>query len=226
MANYFNLTLDTTGVANPTISIESGATFATTQLVTLTIGTTETPTTGFQMLIWGDVDNTNDANIQTTEGASVWITYTTSKQIKLSSAEGSKTIYLKIRDDVYNASSQVSDTIILDTTLPVVTITGPDVTKISKVDGKNTCSFSFSCDCIFDEYKVKVVAASGNAQDTGTQIGTANGSSNVSGVVGAYPASTPINVAINGTDLETASASDGVKIIKVFVKDESGQWSV
>lgn len=225
MANYFNLTLDTTGVANPTISIEAGAIYASSQLVNLTIGTTDTPTTGYTMKIWGDLDTIYDTNCQSTEGASAWITYTASKQIKLSSGEGSKVIYLKIRDDVYNESAQVSDSIILDLTLPIVTVTGGDVPKISKITGKNICSFSFQSDSVFNEYKIKVVNSSGATNDTGIQIGTTNGSTNMSGTAGNYPANTPINCTINGTDLEVASSGDGMKIIKVFVKDASNLWS-
>lgn len=225
MANYFNLTLDTTGPASPSISIEDGAQFATSQLVDCTIGCEDSVTTGYQMKIWGDVDTEADTNIQTTEGASTWITYQTTKQVTLSETNGEKTLYVKIRDDVYNESSQASDSIILDTDLPEVTITGPDVNKISKIASKDVCSFSFVCDEIFDEYKVKVVASSGAAHDTGTQIPTTAGSSNMAGSAGDYPASTPINCSIKGTDLETASAGDGTKIIKVFVKDQSGQWS-
>lgn len=37
---------------------------------------------------------------------------------------------------------------------------------------------------------------------------------------------TPIEVTITGTDLETASSGDNVKIVKVFVKTEAGIWSV
>jgi hypothetical protein len=226
IANYFSLSLDTTAPASPTISLEGGAAFATDQLITATIGCGDGDTTGYQMILWGDVDTTHNANIQATEGASSWITYSISQQVKLSTTDGSKTVYLKIRDDVYNESSQTSDSIILDATLPVVSITGPDVSKISKQTGKNTVSFSFQCDSIFDEYKVKVVATSGAAHDTGTQIPTTAGSSNMSGSAGDYPASTPINCQIKGTDLETASSGDGLKIVKVFVKDQSGQWSV
>ena len=176
--------------------------------------------------MWGNVDTTHNANIQGTEGASSWITYNVSQQVKLSPVDGSKTIYLKIRDDVYNESAQVSDSINLDQTIPVVTIVGPDVYKISKNNGKNISSFSFQCDSVFNEYKIKVVGASGATHDTGIQIGSANGSSNVSGNVGGYLASTPINCQITGADLESASAGDGSKIIKVFVRDEAGLWSV
>lgn len=225
MANFFNLTLDTTGVVNPTIVIESGSAFANQQLVNLTIGCGDSNTTGYQMKLWGSVDETHDTNVKTIESGSSWTTYNTSKQIKLSSGEGSKTIYLKVRDDVYNSSAQVSDTIILDTNLAVVTTTAPDVTKISKQAGKNICSFSFSSDSPFVEYKVKVVGTSGATEGTGSVLLTTNGSVNVSGV-GSYPASTPINVQINGADLELASSGDAVKIIKVFVKEANNTWSI
>jgi hypothetical protein len=225
LANYFNLTLDTTAPASPTISIEGGATYATQQLVNLTIGTSDGTTTGYQMKIWGDVDTAYDGDVKDTEGGSAWITYATTKQIKLSAADGSKTIYLRIRDDVYNQSAQVSDSINLDTTLPVVTIAGPDVTKISKIVGKDVCSFSFQVDGVFAEYVVKVVTASGAAHDTGVQIPTTAGSTNMSGNSGNYPATTPINCTIKGTDLETASTGDANKIIKVFVRDSANQWS-
>jgi hypothetical protein len=226
MPNYFNLTLDTTGPASPSITIEGGAQYATQQLVTMSIGTQDTQTTGYQMKIWGAVDTSFDSSVQATEGASIWITYTPSKQIKLSSGEASKNIFLKIRDDVYNESAQVSDSIILDTSLPQVTIAGPDVSKISKITGKNVSSFSFQVDCAFKEYKIKVVSSNGAAQDTGAQIPSTAGSTNISGVAGNYEANTPINCSISGADLETASSGDGIKIIKIFVKDLADQWSV
>lgn len=233
MANNFTLKLDTTGPASPTVQIESGATFATNQLVNLTIGTTDTPTTGYQMKVWGTLDLTQakaDGLVgagaaATAESDALWITYVTAKQVKLASGDGAKTVYVKIRDDVFNESGQASDSITLDTTIPVVSITGPDVSKISKQATKNTCAFSFTVDTDFVEYKVKIVASAGAAHTTGAQIGTASGSTNMSGT-GAYTTGTPISCTIKGTDLETASAGDGDKIIKVFVKDSSDLWSV
>lgn len=225
MANYFNLTLDTTGPSNPTISVSSNASYATAQLVDCQISTGDGTTTSYQMKVWGSVDTAYDTNIQATEGASSWITYATTKQIKLSSGDGNKTINVKIRDDVYNESSIASDSIILDTTRPVVTISGPDVTKISEQSGKNVASFSFTVDTAFVEYKIKVVSSSGSAESTGTLIPVTAGSTNMSGNSGSYAANTAINCTINGTDLETASAGDGAKVIKVFVKDSAGNWS-
>jgi hypothetical protein len=225
MANYFNLTLDTTGPANPSIAF-AGA-FATAQLQTVTIGTSDGTTTSYQMKIWGNVDPTYDANVQTTEGGSTWITYATSKQIKLSTGDGLKTINIKIRDDVANESSLAQDTVTLDMTAPIVNITaGPTVTRVSLQTGNNTCQVTWSADADIDQYIVKVVPAIDSDNTAGTAIGTAGGSTNVSGS-SAIPSGTGTTTTIKGSDLQTASSGDGVKIVKVFVRDSNtGLWSV
>ena len=120
----------------------------------------------------------------------------------------------------------MNDTITLDTSVPTVTITGPDKSKISKVAGFNQSIINFMSDVAFEEYKVCVVPATSSAQDAGTVIGTTNGSINTSGNEGGYEASTNIQVTINGADLEAASAGDGVKIVKVFANNAAGTWSV
>ncbi len=223
MASYVTITLDTTGPASATMTIDGGAQFCTNQLVTVALSSPATDE--LQMKIWGNVDTTYNANIQATEGASNWITYQESIQAMLSAGDGAKTLYGKIRDDVYNESAQVSDTITLDTTIPAAAIAGPDVNKISKITGKNTAAFSFQADQDFTEYKVKVVGSTGAAHDTGTVIPTTAGSTNTSGT-GTWTTASVINVTINGTDLETASSGDGAKIVKVFIKDGAGNWSV
>lgn len=228
MANYVYITLDTTAPSNPTISISGGAVFATAQLVNLTISVGDADTTGYQMKIWGDVDGSHNAGVQSTEGSSTWISYSTNPQIKLSAGEGSKSISIKVRDDVYNESSVVVDSITLDTSLPVVTVTLPDVSKISKMTNKNSASFTFSSSESFVEYKVKLVGATGATHDTGTQIPTTGGSTNVTGT-GSFTSATVTTVTIKGVDLETAGANavgNVQSIIKVFIKDSSGQWSV
>lgn len=226
MANYFLLTLDTTAPQSPAISIEAGSMYANQQLVDCAISTADADTTGYQMKIWGDVDTTQNTDIQTLEGDSNWMAYSTTQQVKLSTGDESKTLYLKIRDDVLNESAQASDDIILDTSLPVVSITGPDESKISKISGANVSAFSFTVDAEFEEYKVKVVSSAGASHDTGTQIPTTGGSTNMSGAAGSYPASTAINCSVYGADLESASAGDGEKIVKVFARDAAGNWSI
>lgn len=227
MAAHVTLTLDTTAPAGVSVSINSGAATATSATVTLTIGTSDGDTSGYSMKIYGDVsDSAAPSEYRAVEGNAPWISYATSKSVDLSSGDGSKTVRVKVRDDVGNASSEATDAITLDTTLPVVTITaGPSVTKISKVATFDTATFDFEVDVAFEEYKVKAVANSGSAHTTGTQIPTTAGSTNVSGAAGGYAAETPITVTVKGADLETASAGDGAKTVKVFAKDAAGNWS-
>lgn len=224
MANFINIMLDTTAPSNPYVNINGGATFSNSQLVSISIGTTDEDTTGYQIKIWGNVDGAYDTNIQTAEGTSQWISYTDSKQIKLSSGDGNKQISVRIRDDVYNESSVAQDNISLNTAIPTVNVGAPDRNKISKNAQKNTLSFTFSGVEQFEEYKVKIVSSTGAVESSGILLGTANGSSNTSGNAGGY--NSPITVTVTGQDLELASSGDGNKIIKVFIKNSAGTWSV
>lgn len=224
MANFIYLTLDTTPPANPSLSILGGATYATNQLIDVSIGTTDEVLTGYQMKIWGDVDTAYDSNIQPTEETSTWITHNNSRQLKLSGVDGNKTLNVKIRDKVFNESSVASDSVTLNTSIPTVSMTNFDVDTISKNAGKDSASFTFTSDKIFVEYKVKVVSSTGAAESTGSVIGTAGGSLNTIGT-GSFANGTPITVTIKGADYELASSGDGQKIVRVFVKDEAGLWS-
>lgn len=219
MASYFNLTLDTTAPSGLTLSINDGALYATSTAVTLKIAVEDEQTTSYQMKIWG-IDGVAE------EAGASWETYATTKSVNLTSGDGLKTVHIKVRDDVGNESTEVTDDITLNTAVPVVTITGPDKSKISKIAGFNTSIINFTSDVEFEEYKVCVVPQNNSTQDAGTVIGTTNGSINTSGSDGDYPASENIQVTINGADLEAASSGDGVKIVKVFVKNAAGTWSV
>jgi hypothetical protein len=225
MAAFFNLKLDTTGPADVTISLAAGAAITASRAITATIGTSDTPTTNYQMKIWGDVDDTVNANIQPTEGASAWISYSTSQAVTLSTGDGSKTVNVKVRDHLHNPSSTASDSISLDTSVPVITITGPDVTEISKQATKNVASFSFSPDVELQAYKVKVVPSDSSLENAGTQIPTTAGSTNMSG--GTVASGATVNCTINATDFETAAGGDGTYVVKVFGQETgSGIWSV
>ena len=219
MASFFNLTLDTLAPTGLTVSLNDSAEYTTSATVTLSVEVEDSPTTGYQMKIWG-------INSAESEEDASWETYTSSKSITLISGDGQKTVYVKVRDDVGNETSAVTDTIILDTKVPSVTITGPDKSKISKVATFNESRFSFSAYVAFEEYKVCVVPQISSTQEACQVIPTTAGSTNTSGSDGDYEASTPIQVMINGTDLETVSGGDGVKIIKVFVRTAAGTWSV
>lgn len=215
MAAFFTLTLDTTAPSGGSISIIS---LTGSRNITATLAATGAS----HMKIYGDVGTGSTA---TAESAASWETYAASKAIQLTSGDGSKTVKVKFRDEVGNESAEYTATTVLDTTAAVPVITGPDKTTISKVDGYNVASFSFSVDTDFVEYKVCVVPATGSAQNAGVVIGTTNGSTNMSGT-GTFKAATAISCTINAADLEAASSGDGAKIIKVFAKDAAGNWSV
>lgn len=219
MASFFNLILDTLAPAGLSLKLNDGATYSTSNTVAAVISISDTSTTGYQMKIWGikAVENEADAS---------WETFATSKSLVLTDGDGLKTVHIKVRDDVGNESAEVTASITVNTAVPVVTITGPDKTKISKVSGFDTCAFSFVSDVDFEEYVVKVVPNSSSLNTAGTQIPTTGGSANTSGSEGGYKKATAINVTIKGADLAVASSGDGTKIIKVFVRNVAGTWSV
>lgn len=218
MASYFNLTLDTLAPQGLTIKLNNGSQYTTSKSVTLGIVLTDASTVGYQMKVWG-------VNGAETEADATWETYASSKNITLLNNDGLKTVYVKVRDDVCNETAAVSATITLDTSVPAVTIIGPDVSRISKTAPKNVATFSFTSDVAFTEYKIKVVPSKSSLHDAGTLIGTANGSTNMN-ATGTFKASAAITCKIYGKDLEAASSGDGEKIIKVFVKNAHGTWSV
>lgn len=218
MASYFNLTLDTLAPQGLTIKLNNGAQYTTNKTVQLAVNVTDESAEGYQMKVWGinGVANESDAT---------WETLANIKNVTLSTGDGLKTVYVKVRDDVYNETVAASATITLDTSVPAVTIIGPDVSKISKTSPKDVATFSFTSNTAFTEYKIKVVPSNSSLHDAGVQIGTANGSTNMS-ATGSFKASTAISCKIYGKDLEIASSGDGEKIIKVFVKNTVGTWSV
>lgn len=219
MASFFNLILDTLAPSGLSLLINDGATYTTTTAVTLAISVTDTDTTGYQMKIWGIDGAASEADAS-------WQTFAPTKSVTLPAGDGLKTIHIKVRDDVGNESAAASDSITLNTAVPVVSITGPDRSRVSKMAGFDSVAFSFTSDVLFIEYKVCVVPATNSLQNAGVVIPTTGGSSNTSGADGNYAANTQIDVTIKGADLEAASSGDGTKIIKVFVKNEAGTWSV
>lgn len=219
MASFFNLILDTLAPAGLSLKLNDGATYATNNIVTAAISVTDNDTTGYQMKIWG-------VKAATEENDASWETFATSKSIMLPDGDGLKSVHIKVRDDVGNETAVVTATITVNTAVPVVTITGPDKSKISKISGFDTCAFTFVADVDFEEYVVKIVPSTSSLNTAGTLIPTTGGSANTSGSAGNYKKNEAIDVTIKGADLATASSGDGTKIIKVFVKNAAGTWSV
>lgn len=218
MASYFNLVLDTLAPQGLAVKLNKGSQYTTSKNVSLSVSISDTSTSGYQMKVWG-IDGASS------EDSASWETFAATKSIALPTGDGLKTVYVKVRDDVCNETAAASATITLDTSVPAVTIIGPDVSRISKTAPKNVATFSFTSDVAFTEYKIKVVPSKSSLHDAGTLIGTANGSTNMT-ATGTFKASTAISCKVYGKDLEAASSGDGEKIIKVFVKNAHGTWSV
>jgi hypothetical protein len=200
--------------------INDGAIYTVKTDVELAISTSDALTTGYQMKIWGDIQGA------ATEASAPWESYTTIKNILLTTGDGAKVVNLKIRDMVWNESITVTRTIILDTIDPIVTITsGPDLTVISKILGKDTTHFSFRVNENFIEFKVRIVPSIASLVTAGVAIPVTGGSYNMSGT-GDFAGDIDINCTLRGADLAAAAGSDGTYIIKVFARDRAGNWSV
>lgn len=220
MPAYFNLALDTQAPQGATLTLAGGAAAVASADTTADFATTDADTTGYQIKVWGDI-----AGGPADEATAAWEAYTASRAITLTAGDGDKTVSGKIRDSAGNETAVLTDTITLDTSVPVVTVGAPNPSKISKVAGYNVSVNTFQSDSPFEAYSIRVVPAAGSIHTDGVQIGEANGSTNLSGAAGGYPADTGIQFNINGADLEAAAPGDGTKIIKVFVQDAVGNWS-
>jgi hypothetical protein len=228
--NNVTIRLDTTPPSGVAVALDNGASFTSDDLVDVNITfdapTDEANTSLWQMLIWSaDIDETYDAKVKATEATSGWITYQNPYQVRFAGTDGPKTVSIRLRDEVNNSSGISTATITMDTTKPIVTVTNADVGRISENEGKNLAHFSFTCDVAFVEYQVRVVGTAGDNHLSGTLIPVTAGSVNTSGTGTFSTATEPIPVTIHGTDLRTASTGDGPKIIKVFCRDDAGNWS-
>ena len=158
MASYFNLVLDTLAPQGLAVKLNNGSQYTTSKNVTLSISVSDTSTSGYQMKVWG-IDGASS------EDSASWETFASTKSIALPTGDGLKTVYVKVRDDVCNETAAASATITLDTSVPAVTIIGPDVPRISKTAPKNVATFSFTSDVAFTEYKIKVVPSKSSLHD-------------------------------------------------------------
>ncbi|MDA1338267.1 MAG: hypothetical protein O2871_02795, partial [bacterium] len=138
--------IDTTN-PNGTVVINSNDTYTNNKTVNLTLTATDTPSGVSNMAFSND-----DVTYSTLE------TFSTSKTWDLIDTEGLQTVYIKIIDLAGN-EFVTSDTIILDKTIPVSTITLPSNT------GNNTTTYTDSWNGVIigvssDNYKVANVQVS------------------------------------------------------------------
>jgi len=96
------------------ITINSGAAATNTAAVTLTLSASDNAGSVSQMQF------SNDGSTYSTAEA-----YATTKSWTLTSGDGTKTVYAKFKDTAGNWSAAATDTIVLDTTPPQLSITSP-----------------------------------------------------------------------------------------------------
>ena len=235
MSNFAKITLDTTGPAGVSVMINNGETKTTSLAVNLTISCADEILTGYQMKIWG-VEGAE------TESAATWETYNTTKAVTLLPSDGTKTVYVKVRDDVWNESATATDTINLYTSIPTVSNVELSMSKISRIDKKNYSAGSCQFDEAIDAVKIMIVDNINAAHNASTNcsIPTTGGSYIYDEDNGdAYPGSVLeyettdfdpnmrfLEFEVKADDILSVSPGDGVKIIKVFVRSAtSGNWS-
>lgn len=247
MASYLNITLDTSSPQDVSVAINGGEEQTTDTQLTLEILCSDSDTTGYQMKIW------SNAMYENSEDTASWEDYSSEKTITILGepvADDTVTVYVKLRDDVWNESEVVSDSIKFYLVSPTVNITGITRVRISKIPAtendsfadrlapRDTCVVGFTVDSDCDEAMVMVVeSADANYDDSSNVLIPTDGESKITNYAAeeiteedglqicSLQANSQYNVFIKGADLEAASPGDGVKIVKIFARSSNGLWS-
>ncbi|HBI25862.1 TPA: hypothetical protein DDX30_03695 [Candidatus Wolfebacteria bacterium] len=111
-ANYStdSITLDTTAPTGGSFKVNADATTASSTSVTLNV-TVPTDANGPVQMAYGN-----------TASPTNWTTTATTKAHTLTTGDGTKTVYMRFKDAVGNTTTDVTDTIALDTTAPTGSI--------------------------------------------------------------------------------------------------------
>ena len=192
--------------------------------------------TGYQMKIWGTATAPGESD-------AAWESYQEAKNVTLSSADGIKTVYVKVRDDVWNESATASDTITLNSKVPAVNFRIVD-SKLSLVQGKNSAGGNFGFDENIDAAKIMIVSDinARHDDDTNIRIPATNGSFMFKDDDSLLTKENEgylefennlcdkdyLNYyIIRAEDIAAVAPGDGVKILKLFVRSaETGSWSI
>lgn len=210
---------------------------------------------GFEYKIYGDfTDDGIQAAQGITESDAEWTTYEpdaglaykTIDNLICTSGDGTKNVYIKLRDNAGHLVGPIGQSFIYDTSAPVVVVSNVDYNIVSKVNalrrnstgtiaGKysDECNFTFTPNEPIQAYKVVAYATQAAAiagDETDDAIPNTNGSVNMSAT--GLNSDAAVNSTIKGADFELAlggpSSSgeyDGVHYVVVYVQDKGGTWS-
>lgn len=265
MANYFNITLDTTAPGGVGVKINGDEVRTVSTEAILSITCSDADKTGYKMKVWGDIVKSNGTVI--TESNAAWEDFSATKAVTLLEAEDNdnqRIVYVKVRDDLHNESAAASDSIILYTELPEINIlAGPTPARITTRSDKHGSTpgellllvalsrsvVTFTSNKDLSDIKVMLTSSVNALHNDATnmlipsagesQIAIAseseeaeNGFLQLSGEDGMtvsgqnIAAGTEISLVVSGDDLKIISPTDGVKLIKIFVKEKDAHWSV
>lgn len=226
------LTLDTTPPLAPSLAVVGGdgqvLTLTSDPVVLARLSCSVPPSVLLgEYKVWGDVDPAAYGAVQATEAASAWVTYSDPLvPVRLAAGGGTKALYGRLRDDLRNPTAVLAAQVLLDTSYPSVSVlSGPDRARLSMQAGYRACAFTWAPNSDAVRYVVRAVPGVGSSYQAGSPVGTTNGSTNVAGTL-ALPAGVPVLTLLDAADLGAASPGDGFKVIKVFVQDGAGRWSL
>ncbi len=114
---------DTTAPTNASISINSGASYTNFTAITLTLSATDN--VGVVGYYLSTSSSTPTASASGWNSVTSATSYSWSVSYSLTSGDEQKTVYVWYKDAAGNVSNSASDSITLDTTAPIVTITSP-----------------------------------------------------------------------------------------------------
>ena len=184
-------TLSDTEAPTGSISINSNATYINSSTVTLSLSATDNlGVTGYYLSTSSSTPAASDTDwtsVTSTNSYSSNVSYT------LSSGDGNKTVYIWYKDNSGNVSSISSDSIILDTTAPTITITSPTSNTIYTVTSS-------------------VIAIGGNASDSISGLSSVTWSNNKGGSGTASGTTSWLTSSISllsGDNVITVTAKDG-----------------
>lgn len=159
---------DTTAPSG-SISINSGASYTNSTAVTLTLSATDS--VGVVGYYASTSSSTPVASASGWNSVTSATSYTGSVSYSLASGDEQKTVYVWYKDSSGNVSSTASDSITLDTTAPIVTITSP-TSSDTYTATSNTVSLSGSASD--SSSGISSVAWSNDRGGNGTVTGTAS----------------------------------------------------
>jgi len=166
-ASFTTSALVDTTAPSGSVSINSGDSYTNSTAVTLTLSATDS--VGVVGYYASTSSSTPVASASGWNSVTSTTSYSGSVSYSLASGDGQKTVYVWYKDVAGNVSSTASDSIILDTTAPIVTITSP-----TSSDTYTTTSspLSLSGSASDSSSGVKEVTWSNDKGGSGTASGT------------------------------------------------------